>query len=120
MMGELDRYDDAMLDERQYGDDVDARLAADRALEERDGREGRGGRRGRDIAGIAGESESDGQSSERFRERRKRQRRLEEQATAERTDEEEVRTALAVLHAARRADGAPSGSVPLLSTRRTN
>ena len=47
-MGQLDAYDSQMLDEREYEDDVDARLAAEEALRERDRREGRrlGGRLG--------------------------------------------------------------------------
>ena len=89
---ELDRYDDRMLDNREYGgDDGDARLDAERALDSRDAREGRGRVRGRDIVGMAGASGTEEQSSERFRERRKRQRKIDEQATADQTAEDEVR-----------------------------
>lgn len=56
-MGELDEYDAAMLDERDYGDiDVDTRMAAEARMSARDRREGRG--RGR----LAAMLESDGAS----------------------------------------------------------
>ena len=97
-MDELDRYDDRMLDNREYdGDDVDARLEAERALDNRDIREGRGRSRGRDIVGVAGASESEDRSSDRFLERRKRQRRLDEQASEQVAEEEVRRTILSLL-----------------------
>lgn len=40
--GLLDAYDSQMLDERDYGEDRDARFAAEAALQDRDRREGRG------------------------------------------------------------------------------
>jgi hypothetical protein len=52
-MGQLDQYDSQMLDDQTYEDDVDARLAAEAALQDRDRREGR--RTGR--LGAALESE---------------------------------------------------------------
>ena len=52
-MGQLDQYDSQMLDEHTYEDDVEARQAAEAALQERDRREGR--RTGR--LGAALESE---------------------------------------------------------------
>ena len=40
-MGQLDQYDSQMLDEHTYEDDVEARQAAEAALQARDRREGR-------------------------------------------------------------------------------
>ena len=56
-MGQLDQYDSQMLDDQTYEDDVDARLAAEAALQERDRREGRRvGRLGAALESEEGEA----------------------------------------------------------------
>ena len=84
-MGALDKYDDNLVDHREFSDNADARMDADRALNERDNREGRG-RRGRGDAAL--ESETEERSTEGFRARHKRMREHEAEATGEAQDDE--------------------------------
>ena len=81
-IAELDVYDAAQLDEREFGADPEARMAAERALEARDRMEGRSR-----VPAALQESEGDESEGEGFRAMRRR--RMEAAALGEAYEEDE-------------------------------